>query len=100
MRNFVISVLEYPNPNIKFIHKVNSNSVVSKVFLTNDLTETVMEEAINLGANVIVSYHPPLFKEFKRISQANWKDRLVAKALKNEVCVQYKLLCLKILQGG
>ena len=52
-------------------------SIVKNVLLTNDLTEKVMQEAILIGANVIISYHPPLFKEFKRISQNNWKDRLV-----------------------
>ena len=58
---------------------------MKKVLLTNDLTEAVMQEAIDFDANVIVSYHPPLFKEFKRISQNNWKDRLVTQALKHEV---------------
>ena len=52
-------------------------SIVKNVLLTNDLTEKVMQEASLIGASVIISYHPPLFKEFKRISQNNWKDRLV-----------------------
>merc|ERR1711953_353078 len=46
-----------------------------------------MQEAILIGANVIISYHPPLFKEFKRISQNNWKDRLVTQALKHEIAI-------------
>ena len=54
---------------------------MKNVLLTNDLTEKVMQEAILIGANVIISYHPPLFKEFKRISQNNWKDRLVTQGL-------------------
>lgn len=60
---------------------------MKKVLLTNDLTEAVMQEAIDFDANVIVSYHPPLFKEFKRISQNNWKDRLVTQALKHEIAI-------------
>merc|ERR1719197_1086786 len=46
-----------------------------------------MQEAILIGANVIISYHPPLFKEFKRISQNNWKDRLVTQALQHQMCI-------------
>ena len=49
--------------------------------------KAVMDEAIDYGANVIISYHPPLFREFKRISQNNWKDRLVTKALKHEIAI-------------
>merc|ERR1712130_97820 len=46
-----------------------------------------MKEAIDFEANVIVSYHPPLFKEFKRISQDNWKDRIVTQALKHNIAI-------------
>merc|ERR1711953_1159274 len=46
-----------------------------------------MQEAILIGANVIISYHPPLFKEFKRISQNNWKDRLVTQALQHQIAI-------------
>jgi len=62
-------------------------SIVKNVLLTNDLTEKVMQEAILIGANVIISYHPPLFKEFKRISQNNWKDRLVTQALQHQIAI-------------
>merc|ERR1719447_310113 len=61
--------------------------IVKNVLLTNDLTEKVMQEAILIGANVIISYHPPLFKEFKRISQNNWKDRLVTQALQHQIAI-------------
>jgi hypothetical protein len=39
---------------------------VSKMLLTNDLTEPVMKEAINEGCSFIVSYHPPIFNPLKR----------------------------------
>merc|ERR1719402_627897 len=46
-----------------------------------------MREAIEFNANVIIAYHPPLFREFKRISQDNWKDRLVTAALRNNIAI-------------
>ena len=55
-----------------------------------------MDEAIDYGANVIISYHPPLFREFKRISQNNWKDRLVTKALKHEIAI-YRMVTIYVL---
>ena len=58
-----------------------------KVLLTNDLTPKVLQEAVNFNANVVISYHPPLFVSFKRISQDNWKDRLVTEALKHNIAI-------------
>lgn len=46
---------------------------INCVFLTNDLTEDVLDEAESVNANLIVSYHPPLFVSFKRITSDNWK---------------------------
>ena len=34
---------------------------IKKILLTNDLTTKVMQEAVNINANMIISYHPPIF---------------------------------------
>ncbi|CBY09060.1 unnamed protein product [Oikopleura dioica] len=60
---------------------------VERVLLTNDLTSRVMKEAVDFKANIIISYHPPLFREFKRISQDNWKDRIVTECLKHNIAI-------------
>ena len=41
--------------------------------LTNDLTEDVLEECVEKKADLIVSYHPPIFRPLKRLTQGNWK---------------------------
>lgn len=48
-------------------------SPVRRVFLTNDLTEDVLAEAETVNADLIVSYHPPVFVPFKRITSDAWK---------------------------
>lgn len=48
-------------------------SPVRRVFLTNDLTEDVLAEAETVNADLIVSYHPPVFAPFKRITSDAWK---------------------------
>ena len=35
----------------------------------------------------MISHHPPLFVSFKRISQDNWKDRIVTEALKHDIAI-------------
>lgn len=51
----------------------NIQQRIECVFLTNDLTEDVLDEAETVNANLIVSYHPPVFVPFKRITSDSWK---------------------------
>lgn len=60
---------------------------VHRLLLTNDLTEQVLEEAVGIGANMILSYHPPIFKALKRLTSGHWKERLVVKALENRLAI-------------
>lgn len=49
------------------------SDTVDCVFFTNDLTEDVLKEAQLVRADLIVSYHPPIFTSFKRITLDSWK---------------------------
>ncbi|XP_072340208.1 NIF3-like protein 1 isoform X1 [Scyliorhinus torazame] len=60
---------------------------VRTLLLTNDLTEDVMEEALRVQAQLILSYHPPLFRPVTRVTMATWKERLVVRALENRVAI-------------
>lgn len=42
---------------------------IQKIFLTNDLTERVLGEAVESGCELIISYHPPVFAPLKRVTQ-------------------------------
>lgn len=46
---------------------------VTHIICTNDLTEDVMEESIDLGVDMIISYHPPIFVPLKSITTKSWK---------------------------
>lgn len=46
---------------------------ISHILLTNDLTEDVMDEALSVQANLIISYHPPLFAPLKKVTNSSWK---------------------------
>ncbi|NXP28893.1 NIF3L protein, partial [Scytalopus superciliaris] len=58
---------------------------VSTLLLTNDLTEEVMEEAVQKKADLILSYHPPIFAPLKRVTWGGWKERLVVRALEHRI---------------
>ena len=52
------------------------SSQVRRILLTNDLTEPVLSEAVEEKVDMVVSYHPPLFRPFKRLTKGNWKERV------------------------
>ena len=49
--------------------------------MTNDLTEPVMAEALSQGSDMILSYHPPIFRPMKRFTSKNWKVQLLPIAI-------------------
>jgi putative NIF3 family GTP cyclohydrolase 1 type 2 len=44
---------------------------IKSILVTNDLTEEVLKEAIDKKANMIISYHPPIFSAMKRFEHKN-----------------------------
>lgn len=46
---------------------------VSHILLTNDLTEDVMQEAVDIKTDLILSYHPPIFSPLKSLTTRTWK---------------------------
>lgn len=60
---------------------------VSKVLVSLDCTEQVVDEAIAKGCELIVSHHPIVFKGLKRFNNANYVERTVIQAIKNNVAL-------------
>ncbi len=60
---------------------------VKGVLLTLDVTEEVVEEAIENGCNLIVAHHPIIFRGLKRLTGSNYVERTVIKALKNDIAI-------------
>lgn len=65
----------------------NSNDDVNKILISLDCTEDVVQEAIDKGCNLIISHHPIVFKGLKRFNNANYVERTVIKAIKNNIAL-------------
>lgn len=50
-----------------------------------DLTLPVVEEAIGMGAQVVISHHPPIFKGLKRIDPENGIGKMLRLSLANNL---------------
>jgi len=77
-----------------------SKCVVKKILLTNDLTESVFREALEYNANLIISYHPPIFSPMKTLTQSKWKDRIVIGCLENRIALYSPHTTWDNVQGG
>ncbi|MFA7686772.1 MAG: Nif3-like dinuclear metal center hexameric protein [Moheibacter sp.] len=61
------------------------NAEVSKILVTLDTTEEVVQEAIEKGANLIVSFHPIIFSGMKKLTGKSYVERIVQLAIKNDI---------------
>ncbi len=63
----------------------NPAAEITGVVVALDCIESVVDEAILHGANVVLTHHPIVFKGLKRITGANYVERTVLKAIKNDI---------------
>jgi len=52
-----------------------------------DVTEAIIEEATEKGCNLVVAHHPIIFGGLKQLVGANYVQRTVIKAIKNNVAI-------------
>ncbi len=60
---------------------------VSGALLCLDVTEDIVDEAIALGCNLVVSHHPLIFRKLRRITGQDLVQRTVIKAIQNNICI-------------
>lgn len=60
---------------------------VSGALLCLDVTEDVVDEAMRLGCNMVISHHPLLFRGVKRIAEKTQVERCIRMAIKNDICI-------------
>ncbi|MCK0110339.1 Nif3-like dinuclear metal center hexameric protein [Flavobacteriaceae bacterium S0825] len=65
----------------------DKNNKVSGILVTLDTLETVIDEAIEKNCNLIVSFHPIIFKGLKTITGKSYVERVVIKAIKNNISI-------------
>ncbi len=65
----------------------NSDIECTGILTSLDVTEKVVEEAINKNCNLIVAHHPLIFKGLKKLNGKNYVERTVIAAIKNDAAI-------------
>jgi dinuclear metal center YbgI/SA1388 family protein len=73
---------------------------ISSVLLTLDVTEAVIDEAVNAGCGLIISHHPLIFHGIKSITGRTFTERILLRALKNNIAVYSSHTNLDIFSHG
>lgn len=60
---------------------------VSAILLCLDVTEEILQEAANRQCNMIISHHPLLFKGLKEITGSNSTQRIVMRAIRENIAI-------------
>ncbi|MDQ4139750.1 MAG: Nif3-like dinuclear metal center hexameric protein [Bacteroidota bacterium] len=65
----------------------NLEDTVTGILLTLDCTEAVLDEALANNCNLIIAHHPVIFKPLKKLTGQNSVERIIIKALQNNLAI-------------
>ena len=65
----------------------NPNDEVNAALVALDCTEQIVEEAIAKGCDLIITHHPIVFKGLKKFNGKTYVERVVQKAIKNNIAL-------------
>ena len=60
---------------------------ITSALVTVDITDEVLEEALKKGSNLIVTHHPLILSGIKKITGRSLPERLIMKAIRNNLCI-------------
>ena len=63
----------------------NINTVCNKALVCHDVTDEVIDEALNSKCELIISYHPLIFKSLKKIHFKDRIGRIIIKMIENKL---------------
>ncbi|CCW67663.1 unnamed protein product [Phytomonas sp. Hart1] len=70
------------------------------VMLTIDLTPQVLEECVGKKVEVILAYHPPIFKPMRRLLLRDAKTNIILRAVREGMSIYSPHTALDAVQGG
>lgn len=75
-------------------------SKTNNIMVTLDVTDSVVEEAIEQDVNLIIAHHPLLFQSLKNINTDSVKGAIIQKLIANNITVYAAHTNLDIAPGG
>lgn len=65
----------------------NADMVITGAVICLDSTKAVIDEAIAMGCNLVIAHHPIVFSGLKKFNGKNYVERVIIKAIKNDIAI-------------
>jgi len=65
----------------------DAEAIVTGVLLCLDSTESIIDEAIDKGCNLVIAHHPIIFSGLKQLVGDNYIQRTIIKAIKHDIAI-------------
>ena len=65
----------------------NHDMEISAALICLDSTEAVIDEAIEQGCNLVIAHHPIVFSGIKKLNGKNYVERVLIKAIRNNIAI-------------
>ena len=65
----------------------NHNMDITSALICLDSTEAVIDEAIANGCNLVIAHHPIVFSGLKKFNGKNYVERVIIKAIQNNIAI-------------
>ncbi len=65
----------------------NADMEITGALICLDSTEAVLDEAIKKKCNLIIAHHPIVFSGIKKLNGKNYVERVIIKAIKNDIAI-------------
>lgn len=82
------------------VHLAGDGKAIKKAMLCIDLTPAVLDEAIAKKCQLIVAYHPPIFHPLQRLADRDWKEKMLALAVRKGIAVYSPHTALDAVRPG
>jgi len=78
----------------------NDQVEIDKVMVALDITEAVVEEAVEKNVDLIITHHPLIFKGMKSITESTYHGKLIRRLIKEDIHVYAAHTNLDIATNG
>ena len=65
----------------------DENKEINKILVCCDVDESVVKEAAQKGADLIISHHPLMFFPINHLNEDNPEQRTLRLLIKNDICL-------------
>ncbi|WP_226667383.1 Nif3-like dinuclear metal center hexameric protein [Metabacillus litoralis] len=76
------------------------NKKIHQVMVTLDVTESVIDEAIEKNVDLIIAHHPPIFRAIKKLTTDSTYGKIIEKCLKHDIAIYAAHTNLDVANGG